>query len=361
MKSTYFFLVLVIAIFSISCNNEDLDDNLFFTLDLIAKDSELFNLMEDVTETDSEYTCIQFIYPFSVAIYNDLNEQESLEQVASDEQFYLLLDGLEEGYSIGVSFPITSVLEDGSTFEVTNQEELQEAIEICREEWQEEVIAECNGYVQECVWEVAIPDTIVYSTYIDAVYDGNNNGGIFFYHRGIAYNGTWIAYFIEDELHLNINLDDQQEVGMDWNFDWKIASYSSSVIELYNDNGDQFILNRECEAGNYCTTLTFEECEFDDNPGFADFDLDSYADCIIVIAAPQPEIDEITGELPPPIDWAVTYFETQEDAQLAVNPINTATPYANLTNEQELYARITNPENQEFVLTTLTLEAIFCE
>lgn len=362
MKFTHFFFLLAIALIFSSCNNEDLDDNLFLqTVDLIANDTVLFNLIEDVTEEDSEYTCIQFIYPFAVAIYNELDEEESLEQVASDEQFYLLLDNLEEGYSIGVSFPITSVLEDGTTFEVNTLEELQQAIELCREEWQEEVISECNGYVQECVWEVAIPEDVLYSTYIDAVYDGNNNGGIVFYHRGIAYDGTWIVYFIEDELHININLDNQEEVGLDWNFDWKVDSYSSSLIELSNDDGDQFILNRECEDGNYCTTLNFEECEFDDNPGFADFDLATYIDCIVIMAAPQPEVDEVTGELPPPIDWTISFYETEADAQLDVNPINTVVPYLNNENNQELSIRIENPANQEFVIASITLEAIFCE
>lgn len=358
-----FLLCIVFSVFIMtSCSNEDIDDNLFLTaVDLIAQDTELFNLLENVTEEDSEYTCIHFVYSFDIAIYDENNEEIALEQVSSDAEFYFLLDSLEDGHSIGMSFPITSELEDGTTFEVNTLEELQDAIADCREEWQEEVISECNGYVQECVWEVAIPEDLVYSTYIDAVFAAGEDGGIDFFYRGVAYNGTWIVYFIEDELHLNINLDNQDQVGEDWNFDWKIDSYNSILIELSNDNEDRFILNRECEAGNYCTTLTFEECELDDNSAFAEFDLASYADCIIIIAAPQPEIDEVTGVLPPPIDWEVAYYETVTDAQLAVNPIITGTPYLNTTNGQEVYVRIVNPDTQEFLIAVITLEAIFCE
>lgn len=296
-----------------------------------------------------------------MAIFNESGEEVSQETVSGDAMFFLLLDSLEEGYSIGVSFPITSVLDDGSIFEINSLEELQDVIAACREQWQEAIIGQGNQIVQECVWEVAIPEDVIYSTYIDAVFAAADDGGIIFYHRGVTYNGTWIVYFIEDELHLNINLDNQEEIGLDWNFDWKVDTYNDIMIELSNDNDDAFILNRECEAGNYCTTLTFQECEFEDMPGFSEFDLASYVDCIIVMAAPQPEVDEVTGELPPPIDWEVSYYVLEADAQLGVNALNTMLPYLNETASQELYVRISNPENQEFVIAVITLEAIFCE
>ena len=253
------------------------------------------------------------------------------------------------------------MLDDGSIFEINSLEELQDVIAACREQWQEAIIGQGNQIVQECVWEVAIPEDVIYSTYIDAVFAAADDGGIIFYHRGVTYNGTWIVYFIEDELHLNINLDNQEEIGLDWNFDWKVDTYNDIMIELSNDNDDAFILNRECEAGNYCTTLTFQECEFEDMRGFSEFDLASYVDCIIVMAAPQPEVDEVTGELPPPIDWEVSYYVLEADAQLGVNALNTMLPYLNETASQELYVRISNPENQEFVIAVITLEAIFCE
>ncbi len=361
MKFKYIFIVLLFLVTTISCNTEDIDDNLFFTVDLIAKDSELFGLIEDVTEDDSGLTCIEFVYSFTVAIYNTDGQEEASQVVSSDQEFYQLLESLEDGYSIGMSFPIVSELEDGTTFEINTPEELQEAIGACKEEWQERVIGECSGILEECVWKVAIPDDLVYSTYIDAVYNVSGDGTVIFYHRGIAYNGNWIVYFIEDELHLNINIDNQQDIGLDWNFDWKINAYISELIELENDLGDRFNLVRECEEENYCTTLTFTECELDDQPSVANFDLPSYKDCIIVMAAPQPEIDDVTGELPLPIEWDLGFYLTQVDAETAVNEINIDTVYTNTINQEELYVRIENPETQEFSLAIITLEAVFCE
>lgn len=361
MKFKSLFIVLLLLVTTISCDNEDVDDNLFFTLDLIAKDSELFDLLGDVTENDSDLTCIEFMYSFTVAIYNNDGQEDTSQVVSNDQEFYQLLESLADGYSIGLSFPITSELEDGSTFEVVTPEELQDVIAACKEEFQEEVIGQCSSIIKECVWEVSIPDDLVYSTYINAVYDVNGDGTVIFYHRGIAYDGNWIIYFIEDELHLNINMDNQEDISLDWNFDWKIDAYSSELIVLENDLGDRFNLVRECEEENYCTTLTFTECELDNQPGIANFDLPSYKDCIILMAAPQPEIDDVTGELPPPIEWNLDFYMTLADAEVAVNQINTNAVYANAINPEELYVRIENPETQEFSIVTITLEAVFCE
>lgn len=362
MKLKSILCILFAIVFTLSCNNEDLDDGLLSqSVDLIAKDSDLFNLLEDATEDDSDLTCIAFIYPFRVLIFNENNVEIASQLVDGDGAFFMLLDSLEDGNSISVSFPITSVLEDGSTFEVSNQEELQEAIAACKGIIQAQVVNTSNEIVKQCVWEVAIPDDVVFSTYIDAVFTSNPDGSITFFHRGISYQGTWILFFIEDELHFNVNLNNQDQVGEDWNFDWKVNSITPSVITLTNYNDVTFIFNRECDAANYCTTLAFQECEFQDNPGFANFDLASYSDCIITIAAPQPIIDPITGELTPSIDWSVTYFESEQDAQQNTNPINTTLPYVNIEVNQVLFARIVNPENQEFVITSLILEAVFCE
>jgi len=365
MKFRSLFCLALSVFLLISCDNEDIDDNLLLApgepINLILNDSELYNLLENVTEEDSEYTCIQFVYPFTVGVFDENNEEVSQEFVNGDAEFFLLMDNLEEGFSIGVSFPITSVLEDGTSFEVNTLDELQDAIAECRAEWQEAIVGQASDVVQECVWEVAIPDDQIFSTYIDAVFAAANGGGINFFHRGIEYNGSWIIFFIEDELHLNINLNDQDEIGLDWNFDWKVDSYTSNIIALSNDDGDLFILNRECVPGEFCTTFNFQECEIEDQAGFADFDLASYTDCIIIMGAPQPEIDEITGELPPPIDWEVMYYESEADAQLAVNPLNTMLPYLNTVNNQELFVRIVDPTTQSFTIITITLEAIFCE
>ena len=81
MNLRSFFLLLCSVLLVLGCENEDIDDNLFFTTDLIAKESELYELLNEVTENDTDLTCIQFIYSFTVVIANENMQQETTQIV----------------------------------------------------------------------------------------------------------------------------------------------------------------------------------------------------------------------------------------------------------------------------------------
>ena len=166
--------------------NEDVDD-LFTatnTADLIAEDSELFELLERATSDDDAselkpITCIRFIYSFTVVIYLENYELERSQIVNNDAEFSALLGEVGEGQFVGVSFPITSQLEDGSTFEVNNKDELKAAIDACVIQEQEGIIGECEGLLQSCVWEVQLPAGATdYDTYENAVFDVAEDGTV---------------------------------------------------------------------------------------------------------------------------------------------------------------------------------------
>ncbi len=362
MKCRNLLLCIPILFCLVSCGNEDLDDLFQVTeADLIAEDSELFSLLGRVTTDDpaaTNVTCIDFLYSFTVVIYNENIDIQSTVIVTDDAQFSDVLGMVSEGQYINVSFPISSVLDDGTSLVINDKDELRAAIDACIEEEQQETIGNGTSILVECVWEVQLPDDIGYSIYTDAVFQVANDGIVVFYYRGEAYNGTWILYFIEDELHININLDTEEEVGEDWNFDWKVNEITNQVIDIEIDEETHFILEKECEPNAYCTTLVFEECEEEDTPEEAFFTLENYIDCIIVIAAPQPEVD-VMGELPDPINWQVTFYTSEANANAGTNPI--ATDTAILTNVRELYVRIENPQTMEFITRIITLQPVICE
>ncbi len=363
MKLRNIILGICIVFCLLSCRNEDLDDLVQVTeADLIAEDSDLFYLLDRVTTDDpnaTDITCIDFIYSFTVVIYNEDIELESQEVVSNDQEFNNILESVEDGQYINVSFPISSTLEDGTSFEIANKDELQAAIDACIDEEQEQIIG--NGTIvltTPCVWEVQIPEDAIYSTYIDAVFMISDEGIVDFFYRGELYHGTWILYFIEDELHININLDTEEMVGIDWNFDWKVNTINNAIIDIEINDETRFILEKECEPEEFCTTLTFEECEFEETSGISSFILENYKECIVIIAAPQPEVD-VMGELLDPIDWVITFYMTQEDAETNVNVIPSDVIIE--TNMQEVYVRIEDPNTQEFTITTITLLSVECE
>ncbi|WP_299217478.1 hypothetical protein [uncultured Dokdonia sp.] len=362
MKFRNLLLGICVVFCLVACENEDIDDLFQITeADLIAEDSDLFSLLDRVTTDDpsaTEVTCINFIYSFTVVIYNENIELESSVIVNNDREFSDVLGTVTDGQYINVSFPISSTLDDGTSLVINDKDELRAAIDACIEEEQEIIIGSSTATAMECVWKVQIPDDVVFSTYTDAVFKLKGAGVVEFYYRGDLYNGTWIFYFIEDELHININLDTDEMVGEDWNFDWKVNAIHSMLIDIEIDDETRFLLERVCEPETYCTTLVFEECEQEDTPEIASFILEDYIDCIIVIAALQPEVNGM-GELPEPIIWSVTFYTTQEDADLSINPV--PSDIAILTDVQEVFVRIENPETLEFTTTIITLQSMECE
>lgn len=371
MKTKVSIILILVFFCFISCDNEDVDDVFQVnTQDLIAQDSELFGLLERATSDDTEsglkpITCIKFIYSFTVVVYNENTALERSVVVRSDTEFSELLGSVAEGSYVGVSFPITSELPDGTTFEVQDKDELKIAIDACVLEEQEEVIGQCEGLLQTCVWEVQLPeDNSEFDTYENAVFSVNEDGTVDFFHRGVRHRGTWIVYFIEEELHININLvddypEDSYTTDFDWNFDWNTAITDSYTMEITTDGGKEYILKQQCEPQDYCTTLRFTECEAMDTPGIAQFLLTDYVACIDIIASPEP-VDENTSEDSEQVEFEFIFYMTQEDADGDLNRLDGTIPFSNSENPQDIYVRIVNPESDTFEIVIITLVAVNC-
>jgi hypothetical protein len=65
---------------------------------------------------------------------------------------------------------------------------------------------------------------------------------------------------------------------------------------------------------------------------------------------------EITGGI---IEYSVSYFETQSEAQNNTNPL--MSPYTNIINPQTLFVRVEDSENQCLAFTTLQLEGLIVD
>lgn len=366
MKIKYVLVTLLIASLFTSCDNEDLDDfgEQVTAVDLIAEESELFDLLNRVASDDGvqeELTCIEFTYNFTVVTYNENLEVVNSAIVSTDSEFFQYLQEVGDNELINVSFPITSTDQEGNTIEINNKEELSIAIKECKEIIEEQMIGHGTNLLLECVWEVAIPESSMYSTYTDAVFDTNSNGTVNFFYRGDLYQGTWIVYIINDALHININLANEDEIVEDWNFDWKTEIANNFQIDLVNDVGEAVILRKECEAENYCKTLTYFNCEDEDTPGIASMNPNDYTECVIIIAAPQQEFNEITGQLSDPIDWVVTYHTEMQEAEGGTNPITSDLEVMNDGLGVTVYARIQDPDTQEYTIEELILQAALCD
>ncbi|WP_420575007.1 hypothetical protein [Kordia sp.] len=353
MKKHFFkiLLITVIGVLSFSCS--DLDDNeeigTVALENLIQKESELFGLIERVAETedDDEITCIKFIYAFTMLEFDSDLMVVSEHVISSDPEFSLILQGVPDGNSIGINFPIQSILENGEEFLIQNKDELKQAIDDCIELQQEELVGQCSNLLQECVWVVSHDDEDV-DAYENAVFDVADDGTFVFYNNGELYEGTWIVYFIEDELHTNITFEAPGMTADDWNFDWKTEILSNEMMTFTNDD-ISFTLTKECEEENYCTQLIFSACEEVAGSQISEFIFQDYIPCILQIE----DLEELTE------DDSIAFYETQMDADTETNPLSQES-YQNITQEQTIYVRVYYTLSDEFYIIPITIISTTC-
>lgn len=235
----------------------DLDDNepvgTSSTKEVITKDSELFQLITKVTNDGDNpiehIVCLDFIYPFKVLIY-DSNLQEIGSQVLSgDVQFSAFLGNLPSNQSISISYPISTTLADGTVFTVNNNSELKVAIDSCS---REDIIAYCNGLFggcdcpeEICIWKV--PYSLGNENkYASGFFESNGDGTLHFTYNGNNYIGTWVFLFVDDKLHININLEGNSQVAQDWNID-REAFFTYDGLIILNE-GKNIILKKSCQS-----------------------------------------------------------------------------------------------------------------
>ncbi|MCF6308777.1 MAG: hypothetical protein L3J09_12615 [Flavobacteriaceae bacterium] len=344
MKKNIKLLLLFCIINLTSCENEPVEIVNIKAEDVIEVNSELYNTIRFIADEEPSNTsaCIEFVYNFTIIVYDSNLEIIDIEIMHSDQEFIILLDSIEEGDSISLSYPITSTLENGELLIINNNEELKENLDKCLKE---ETIGYCNAILEDCIWKVAYLEG-GNNDYEDAYFEISPMGNIWFHYNEEVILGTWISLFIEDELHLNINLIDTEVVGANWNFNWKVTYLTPDEMELFNGES-YFKIVKECFSP--CKQLVFEECEIEPDSGLAEFNLESYIECFL----PFTTIKNV-------FEYTITFYETYEDASEGANSIN-STSYNNTENPQEIFVRFENNQTgNTATILTIYIAAVSC-
>ena len=345
MKTFTNVTIILLSILLFYRCSSDFDDKVtpYLGTNKFRPQSELAENLEDVFE--GEISCIAFIYPFKIIIYDELGYEISQEMVSNNEHFYQLLTNSDPNHDLSISYPITGQNPDGDTFEIASNEALANAIDLCVKQ---DIINTCNGNFVQCSWIVNpfnLDETAPPSPYQDAVFRVSNDGLIQYIHEGITYRGSWIFYFTQDILHLNIHLSGVSEVSEDWNFDWEILQYDANFYELRQEDRIM-ILDRQCLP---CETLEFSTCQLPNTPDTGAFVLSSFNDCLYADA--QIENSQ---------DYHIRFYESLEDATLLNNPI-CSNAYINTSNPQTLYARWDALNSEAFEIREFNLIVDSCE
>ncbi len=130
-------------------DDEDLLDLLFpitiitsdFTEIVVNNEDQLEDLINDCNgenEDDDDIECIDFVYPFNVDVYNTLTEVSEQITINNDEQFYNLIDQLEDNELVTLVFPVSLALSDGSLVEANSLDLLENLIDDAEDDCDED-------------------------------------------------------------------------------------------------------------------------------------------------------------------------------------------------------------------------------
>lgn len=342
MKKKFLFSLLISLLLFTSCEDEPIG-KMNINRDTIEVDSELYDLISRIaTLTEDPIDCIDFNYSFPLFVFDENTVFLEVVSITDNEQFSNLLGDLPDSHSISLSYPITGTLSSGDLIDINNNQDLKEAIDACVKD---EYRGYCNNTLRDCVWEVkALVD---YPTnFEEAVFKINDQAIAELHLNNTIYFGTWTTLYIGDDLHLNININDEDIIAEAWNFDWLVLSLSDDAIELAANNTIS-LLEKNCTID--CSIGRYQVCELTTNAGIAEFSIEDYLVCDII-----PNTHDLVSPL------VFTFYETEEDAIDGINSISN-TAYLNIENPQIIYVRIEYIETGEVLeVTELTIEAISC-
>lgn len=238
-------ILLIEQIFNLFPNDTDTLEIMFpITLELfdytqasVNNQNELDALATTCGTNDVEIGCLDFVYPISFFTYNTDQQQTGTVTVANDSELFSFLQNLGSSNFISFNFPISVILENGSTVEVNTNQELQTLIDDC-------VANTNNDPIDISQFEEDLTTGVWYVEYFFDDYDETDDyagysftfaldGSAQSVKSGIVVNGTWAL--VDDfkfDLFFGTNspLDELDE-------DWEILEASADIIKLKHISG----------------------------------------------------------------------------------------------------------------------------
>lgn len=259
-----FLLSLIIVLTLNACS--DFDDNLtpLTKVDLIAdapetiikNDTDLYKMISNTTKNNENLTqekvCVEFVFPLNLKIYDTNLKPIGTQTFTKNKELSSFLETLSKTNAISISYPIITTLGDGTVFKVTNNEELKLAIENCSEE---EIIKACNAVCtggtpqgqdkENIIWKIPFTENHN-NDYASAALQMNQDGTLNFYFNEISYTGGWGFLLVDNQLHININLEGDSKIAKDWSFDKKVILTPTEIIII--DGTTSIILEKNIES-----------------------------------------------------------------------------------------------------------------
>lgn len=217
---------------------------------VIPNEDALELLVESCTEGggDDDIECIDFVYPFTVSIYDSKNQLSDIVVISDDEDLFGFFDGLDSAELAGVQFPIVVILSDSSEVTINGNGQLEDLIESVYNDCDED---DDNDFDDDDVdtgalsailtngsWKIDFfldesDKTSLFSAYtftFDAAETANASDG------GVNVPGIYALYGDDGSLELDLDFGESPPFVL-IKEDWEVLTYSDALIELTDNPG----------------------------------------------------------------------------------------------------------------------------
>jgi hypothetical protein len=304
-------------------------------------------------QPDIDIECIDFQYPFSIAVYDTNFEVIETVNVTHDEVLYYFLETLSDGILASINYPINLIQADGTILSVNTNEALEAAIAAAENTCDEDddnnyndgdcTQAQVTENLLDCFWRITNLDgntQLIYEFYFNA------DGSFTFSTEptsSTVFEGNWEVTTSQGNLVLNISNVSANITS--FNGSWIIDECSENQLLLHSGN-QEVTLQKFCENftpfecfDNITTTICDEGNPYD---GFVEMNLEELFISNVVCTQ----------------DYTFGFYETQADADNETNAI-VPTAYTNTALQQIVYLRIEDV-NGTFQIYTITITVEDC-
>jgi hypothetical protein len=195
-------------------------------------------------QPDIDIECIDFQYPFSIAVFDVNFEVIETVNITNDETLFNFLATLSDGVVASVNYPISLLTHDGTLITVNSNDELETAIATAVDSCDED---DDNNYNDANCTEAQVSESLINCFWRITDFDGAtdleyefyfNEDGTFTFSSeptsSTAYTGNWEVAILEGSLVLQVsNIDTEFTI---LNNSWIIDECSEDTLLLHNGN-----------------------------------------------------------------------------------------------------------------------------
>jgi hypothetical protein len=201
----------------------------------INNSKELESFVDDCggeNEIDDDIECIDLVYPISFSIFDSANQLAQTVTVIDDEQFYKLIDDIEDYDIIQINFPIKVLLYDGSEKIINDMDAMENAIEEAKDSCDEDDNNDyndddCSDCTKEqiaqllltCSWTVdnlEINGIEKTDNYTNFLFTFLQDGTVKAKSNGNEILGTWSTINVDNTILVKINFNNLPDFSFSW-------------------------------------------------------------------------------------------------------------------------------------------------